>query len=325
MATSATGMTAITVIVCTWNRAAQLEQTLSSLAMQTGIDSHQVEVIVVDNNSTDETKVVVERRSENWPLGKLRYEFEARQGKQFALNRGVLASASPVLAFTDDDILLAADWLQRVRQLFMDESLMLAGGKTLIAWGPRGRPPWFADDMLAILGDVNQGDIRLDPAPQNYAPAGANLIARRSLFDRVGLFSETHFRHMDHEFGMRCHSRGIRLVYEPLLVVRAPVDEQCLTLRYFRRWSFKAGIARSGGIEAPDRPTVPRWVYRQFVQDMLAVALSAPMPRTPTRFARELRMWRAWGTIANAWHAWMHPRRHRSWVMRHSQKKKGLY
>ncbi len=316
----------ISVIVCTWNRAETLRVSLQSLMQQRGYPSECVEVIVVDNNSTDATKAVVEGLATGWTLGALHYAFEPRQGKQFALNQGIALAKFPILAFTDDDIDFPENWLLRIADCFSDPAVQLAGGKTLIQWGPAGRPTWYADDMLAILAGVDLGDARLDPSPSDYAPGGSNLIARRELFDRVGGYSEAHFRHMDHEFGLRCQSRGVRIVYDPALVVRAPVDERCLTLRYFRRWSFKAGLARSGGASAAgNKPKVPAWLYRQAIEDVVAVFLAKVLPLTPERFSRDLRLWRAWGTIANAWHGWLRPQGHAAWVMRKSQKKQGLY
>lgn len=315
----------VSVIVCTWNRCDTLRESLLSLRGQVGVEPGAVEVIVVDNNSSDGTRGVVEALATDWPLGRLRYAFEGRQGKQFALNLGVSLAMHPVLAFTDDDIAFPSDWLVRVRELFRDEGIALAGGKTLIRWGPQGRPAWFADDMLAILAGVDLGDRRLDPAPPEYAPGGSNLIARRTLFERVGGYSETHFRHMDYEFGMRCQARGERLVYDPGLVVHAPVDERCLTLRYFRRWSFKAGIAASNGALKSGRPKLPLWLYRRTIEDALSCLAHGFQARTPERFSRELRLWRGWGRIANAWHAWLAPGNHAEWVKSRSQKSNGMY
>ncbi|MBC7378236.1 MAG: glycosyltransferase family 2 protein [Burkholderiaceae bacterium] len=320
-------MNRISVIICTWNRAELLLKTLQSLCRQTGIATSEVEVVVVDNNSTDNTRRVVEGEIKQWPLGRLVYEFEPRQGKQFALNRGVSAATNPVLAFTDDDIIFDSDWLAQVQALFAEEHVELAGGKTLIAWGLSGPPVWFSDGMQAVLGGVDLGDLRLDPGPPGYAPGGANLLARRALFDRVGAFSEGHYRHMDFEFGLRCQSLGVRVVYDPRPTVYAPVDERCLTLRYFRRWSFKAGIGRSGGIEAAGKgaPRVPLWVYRQLVEDWAATFHRRNAALTPHHFSRELRMWRCWGTVANAWHAWLRPGTHAEWVKSKSQKTVDLY
>ena len=322
---SGSPVSGITVIICTWNRADQLRTTLQSLSGQQCEAGLDVEVLVVDNNSKDQTRTVVEEAQPRWAVGTLRYLFEPRQGKQFALNSGIGAAQHAVLAFTDDDILFPRDWLLQIQRVFTDPGVELAGGKTLIDWTGVQRPAWYNDDMLAVLAGVDDGDQRLDPAPQTFAPGGSNLIARRSTFERYGRYSEAHFRHMDHEFGTRCHAEGARVVYDPALEVHAPVDSACLTPRYFLRWAFKAGIARTGGIKAAgQRPRVPLWMYRRFMEDAIAL-LFEMLPGTPEVFAQRMRKWRDMGAIANAWHAWLMPRGHADWVKRRSQKSSGIY
>lgn len=318
----------ISIVICTWNRSASLDQALESLSHVRAPAGCEVETLVLDNNSSDNTRQVVERRQHAWGLGALRYVFESRQGKQFALNTGIAHSTGELLAFTDDDIAFPVDWLEAAVAVFADPAVELAGGRTLIEWQPMGPPRWYQKDMLAILAGVDLGAEALNPAPADYAPGGSNMLVRRSLFERVGLFDEKLFRHMDHDFGLRCQARGARVVYAPTLTVRAPVDPAVLTQRYFRRWSFKAGFARSGGAAATEHrwPQVPPWLYRQLFEDWLATRIApAHMAEDPAHFARELRMWRAWGTVANAWHAFLRPARHAAWVKDHSQKKANLY
>jgi glycosyltransferase involved in cell wall biosynthesis len=322
-----TGTVSISVIICTWNRAASLRATLTSLAAQTGIAPNDIEVIVVDNNSHDETRAVVEEMQAAWRLGSLRYLFEPRQGKQFALNRGIGESRHPLLAFTDDDVLLPADWLFKAADLFTDPTVELAGGKTLVLWPQSTPPAWFAREMSAIVAAVDLGDARLDPAPPGYAPAGTNLFAQRRLIERVGAFSETHFRHMDYEFGLRCRRGGARIVYDPAIVVLTPVIADCLSKRYFRRWSFKAGITPDAGHGLAQTPwrSVPRWVYRELIQDGLYLAGRSWFDPAAHAFTRELHFWRRLGTVASAWHAWLWPADHPRWVSKYSQKKQNVY
>ena len=316
---------AVTVVICTWNRSELLRTTLHSLAGQQGVAHSDIEVLVVDNNSSDATRAMVHELQAQWPLGRLRYVFEGRQGKQFALNTGIAAARHEVLAFTDDDVLFAPDWLAQIQRLFGDGGVELAGGRTLIDWCAAPVPTWYSDALSAVLGGVDEGDGVQDPAAPSFAPGGGNLIARRRTFERHGVFSETHFRHMDHEFGIRCQEQGARVVYDPSLVVYAPVDARCLSPRYFKRWAFKAGIARSGGIHAAGtRPAVPLWTYRRLVQDLLALALK-PWPGPADVFARRMRLWRDMGSVVNAWRGWLLPRAHPEWVERRSQKQQGLY
>jgi GT2 family glycosyltransferase len=162
--------------------------------------------------------------------------------------------------------------------------------------------------------------------PPGYAPAGSNMMARRRVFERVGGFSETHFRHMDYEFGLRCAKAGVTTSYDPSLVVYAPVDAQLLSKRYFRRWSFKAGISRDdAGKTMATFLAVPRWLYRQLLQDLCGYPFDLLFRSPREAFTRELRLWRTYGTISSRWYASLWPDEFPKWVEKYSQKKKNVY
>jgi glycosyltransferase involved in cell wall biosynthesis len=314
------------VVICTWNRAEMLAATLDSLATVRAPRDCAVDVLVVDNNSSDGSSELLRERMAGWPLGRLHALFEPRQGKQFALNMAIARGREldcEVLAFTDDDILFPPDWLEQVNAVFSSDGPALAGGRTSLQWPEDGRPAWYDDAMDAVVGGVDLGEARLCPPPPGYSPAGANLVARMGLFDRVGCFSEAHFRHMDFEFGQRCLQRGEAVAYEPRLCVTAPIDPAMLTKRYFRRWSLKAGISPWQRMRAGERHVawVPVWLYRQLAQDgllwMLAPLLCEPRAH---RFLRELRIWRAWGTVMSRWMSRLRPAAYPAWVERRSRK-----
>src|SRR4051812_5519603 len=90
----------ISIIICTANRAAELRDTLESLARvrQPGL----VELLVVDNRSTDSTRAVVEDLVRGYPFP-LRYLFEGEEGKYAALNAGIRAARGTIIVATDDD------------------------------------------------------------------------------------------------------------------------------------------------------------------------------------------------------------------------------
>ena len=104
MNTSCNIVAGLSIVICTWNRAESLRVTLGSLNEQLPCDSHSIEVLVIDNNSSDHTKQVVDEALGTWRFGTLRYAFESRQGKQFALNHGINLCTYDVIAFTDDNV-----------------------------------------------------------------------------------------------------------------------------------------------------------------------------------------------------------------------------
>src|ERR1044071_1939172 len=106
----------ITVIISTYNRSEMLAGAIES-ALEQESQGVSYEVIVVDNNSTDKTREVVEgyieRGHEN-----LRYVFEAKQGVSYARNTGIAKARAEIIAFADDDVRVAKDWVAKIKAEF---------------------------------------------------------------------------------------------------------------------------------------------------------------------------------------------------------------
>src|ERR1700677_4161324 len=109
----------ISVIVCAYNRCESLAKTLDSIAQSILPGATTWEVLVVDNNSTDQTAEVIQDFCRKYPPH-FRYLFEPAQGKSYALNAGILESRGDILAFADDDITVESTWLQRLTDPFRD-------------------------------------------------------------------------------------------------------------------------------------------------------------------------------------------------------------
>src|ERR1017187_1820515 len=98
----------ISICICTFNRSQSLRRTLDSLTSQNDIKAGTVEVLIVDNNCTDDTQEMVEAFRERLPIRRVT---ESRQGLAHARNKAVLEFRGDVLLFTDDDIRLGPGWL----------------------------------------------------------------------------------------------------------------------------------------------------------------------------------------------------------------------
>lgn len=120
----------ITVIVCTYNRCQSLSKALDSIAALILPDSIEWEVLIVDNNSKDHTRDVVEGFCHRHP-GRFRYLYEPHQGKSHALNAGIQDARGKVLAFTDDDVTVERTWLRDLTAALHDDQWVGAGGRTL--------------------------------------------------------------------------------------------------------------------------------------------------------------------------------------------------
>src|SRR5438067_2171623 len=119
-----------TVLVCTYNRARLLRETLASMQAMGVPVNCRVEILVVDNNSTDNTPEVVAESTRNGAIP-VRYVRETQQGKSFALNRGLANASGEILALTDDDVLPATDWLERIVDNFRTRAVTFVFGKVV--------------------------------------------------------------------------------------------------------------------------------------------------------------------------------------------------
>src|SRR5215216_2688114 len=123
----------ISVIISTYNRCDMLSSAIEKLLAQER-ERVAYEIIIVDNNSTDRTREVVEsfiaRGHSN-----LRYVFEPRQGVSHARNRGIAHAAAPIIAFADDDVVVSLDWVATIKRAFDEHtSVDCIGGRVLPEW-----------------------------------------------------------------------------------------------------------------------------------------------------------------------------------------------
>lgn len=273
-----------TVIVCTYRRAANLAGCLGHLARQEGVQARRWEVLVVDNNSTDDTREVVGRLAATLPI-RVRYAFEPEQGLNHARNHGVRASQSPRLAFVDDDILVSPGWLAAVLRAFETHDADAVGGR--IHLDPAVRlPAWIRPeaDMLGFLGHQDFGDQPFEMDGQVRYPFGGNMAFHRRVFERIG--------HFDPRLGRKGEGRrrgelfkgaetdlfhrlaaagGAKVVYEPDAIVYHRVMPWQLRKAYFRTIHFNAGLQRALHDDTPHGRTwlgVPRYCYGQLARGM---------------------------------------------------------
>src|SRR5436190_609774 len=127
------------IVIATYNRAAVLKHTLASLS-QLQPDASW-EVIVVDNNSPDDTRQVVDTAALSFPVP-LTYAFEQQQGRSAALNCGFRLAGGNIIVTTDDDVRVEPDWLNRIDAGLEKQHCDYVGGRVLPLWeGPT--PRWL--------------------------------------------------------------------------------------------------------------------------------------------------------------------------------------
>lgn len=263
----------VSIIVCTYNRAESLRDTLRALRAQKINTSCEWEVVVVDNNSKDHTRKVVEEVQGEWPL--LRYEFEQAQGLSHARNHGIAAALGDILLFTDDDVLPEPDWLGTTLSGLKKYNADACGGYIAPIWGSPP-PDWLTERFHGFLAVRTERCDDYAIIKPSQAPFGANMAFRREVFQKVGGFDISRGRKgnvlasgEDGELFERILSAGLKAVFLGQSRVYHKVESFRLTKRYFRRWRFQTSrnIAQSKGMTGERRLlNIPLYVFPQFMR-----------------------------------------------------------
>ena len=318
------------VVIATYNRAADLRETLASLARLSPRDSW--EVIVVDNNSTDATRQVVETSATHFPV-ELRYLFEPRQGRSPALNAGIGNARGSIIATTDDDVRVPADWLDRGADALAASGGDYVGGRVLPIWGG-SRPTWLSNGpgkQWAVIALLDYGAEMLEFGVR--VPLGVNMAFTRAAFDRVGLFDPDTGRRAGtllgqevREWCIRARKANVRGFYAPQMTVQHMIPQSRLTKQYFRRWFYWRGVSRAilyerAGLDmeepestaldfskVPHLLGVPRYLFRTAMTSAVACMRERFRGRQADAFDHELSLWFFAGILRQRWRdSWSRP------------------
>jgi len=302
-----------TVLIPTYNRAPLLDATLHSLRRLEVAAGRLWNVIVIDNNSTDATREVVRRQAADFPVT-LTCLHETRQGRSSALNAGLEAADGAIIVMTDDDVDVDAGWLEAACGALLegvDSTIAYAGGPVSPIW--EAAPPDWLDltrgDLWGTIAIQDHGDRAFVYDEALKVPLGANMAAKRTLFEAVGGFRADLGRSSGRlvlgqevpELLMRARAAGLRGLYVPAMRVRHHIPARRLQRTYFRRWWFGKGVSRSAleqarpvtelGIDLRHTPhvlRVPRYMYGSAVRDAAAWLRHALRGRRADAFRHEM-------------------------------------
>jgi glycosyltransferase involved in cell wall biosynthesis len=260
----------VTVAICTWNRARLLDATLAQMCKLRIPSGIAWELLVIDNNCTDDTPAVVERYSGRLPVTRI---VEPKQGIASARNCALRHAAGDLLLCTDDDVLVAEDWFEQY--LAAAERWPEAGyfGGPIAPWYEHEPPSWFRDNhkhLAATYALLDYGPIEHVLHADN-PPFGANMAMRRAAFS-TRWFDSRLGRHLHEQLGAEetSYMRGLAAAgFKGVWVASAKVQHYVvanrLTLDYVRR--YWVGVGRTEvRLASASGQRAPRWVYRALVQ-----------------------------------------------------------
>lgn len=269
------------ILIPTYNRASVLDITLE---MMCKIHSEGIwsEIIIIDNNSNDDTRLVVEKYNDKLPV---KYLFESRQGKNIALNKGICVAQGDILVFVDDDVTPVEEWLTQIDWAINEyPEVNIFGGKILTKW-PDNSPSWVhynSNNFPYLFSSHDLGDAiaYYSDAP---LPGGANFWIRRKIMDlheiyfneKYGPTGEKRVAGSETEFLSRMFNKGEKILYIPKSVVYHRVLKKELAIdKLLRR--FRA-VGRFNSVLDKNIQSyrcikgIPLFLFRQIFEECLKI------------------------------------------------------
>ncbi|HLI76787.1 MAG TPA: glycosyltransferase [Acidobacteriaceae bacterium] len=296
------------VVVPTYNRSGLLQKTLASLFQATVPPGLDVSVLVIDNNSPDDTAEMVQRLQAETTLP-LRYIPERKQGLSHARNAGIAASSADLIGFIDDDEEIDATWYSVVAREFADPSVHFIGGPYLPNW-VTPVPDWLPPGYHAAIGAIPPKPRSLFGKSLGANLMGGNAVIRREVFSTVGTYaphlgrsSKGLLSEEDAEFYRRLDGAGMKGIYVPDLLIYHFIAPDRLTRTYHRRWVLWRAISQ--GLLDRELPEavpyfggVPRYKIGKAIRSLLTMpAHRLQKGGKGQAFADELASWDLAGFI----------------------------
>ncbi|MCB0197494.1 MAG: glycosyltransferase family 2 protein, partial [Anaerolineae bacterium] len=234
----------IDIVICTYNNANLLDQTLTSLVQQQQCKAERWSVVVIDNNSTDHTHEIVQKHIAVGSIPSLRLVRESQQGLSYARRRAVLETTGDFLAFVDDDCLLAPDWIQQVFSFCHEHpNAGAVGGKVQLLW--EKTPDNNLRRFAGYLAEQHRGDkSQILPLSGPTYLVGAGLVVRRSALEASGWLDKMILKDRagksltaggDSEIVLRIRNAGYELWYNPAMQLEHYIPQHRISVDYFCR------------------------------------------------------------------------------------------
>lgn len=266
----------VTVAICTWNRAQLLDSTLTrlhELRIPAGVDW---ELLIVNNNCTDDTDEVIARHAPHLPVRRL---FEPNRGIAHARNKAAGEAKGELLLWTDDDVLVDPDWLSEYAKAANDWPDAAFFGGTIDPWFVTPMPRWLRNNynQLSMVFPTKQLGSGIFPLPEGERLLCANMALRTSLFQhysydtrmdrRLPEFKEYSAACEDHELIDRLRRDGYQGMWIGPARVLHYVAPDRLTKTFARVWWREQ--AKLYAIRFPTAPCpllwgAPRWMLLKY-------------------------------------------------------------
>ena len=239
----------LTAIICTYNRAKYIGPLLESIAAN-DLAKEEYEILLVDNNCTDNTREICEIFAEAHPEVSFRYTTEPEQGLSAARNRGIKEAKGDIIVYIDDDALVDPHYLRDYAEWFSAHPDTMACGGPIIPLYETQEPEWMSPYTRALLTAwMDYGDTPRE-YPKGRFPGGGNAAYRKSVFEKVGYFNTELGRKGNSLMGAeekdifdKMHALGMQILYLPTPVLHHIIPQKKLEKDFFDRWTLQIGMS----------------------------------------------------------------------------------
>jgi GT2 family glycosyltransferase len=262
---------ALSIIICTYNRADCILDALKALVEQT-LNRALFEVLVINNNSTDNTEELCKNFASDMHDFNYHYLVEKHQGLSHARNRGIKEANSKIVVFLDDDAVAEPDYLEKMLAFFKHTPDAAACGGRIYPRFESRRPRWMSRFLLPLTSSIDLGN-EIKIFNRRQFPVGANMAVRKKAFNKYGVFNPDLGRKgnsMDgaeeKDFFYRLTSAKEEIYYVPDAIVHHYVPDCRLTFDFFRRQA--AGVGKSEQIRSKNisKTEYVKSIVREFLK-----------------------------------------------------------
>jgi len=237
----------LSIIICTYNRDQFIYQTLEHIA-KNNYDSAQYEIVLINNNSTDNTESECQKFTHDFPQIPMNYFVETKQGLSYARNRGIEEAKGDILVFLDDDSFVRNDYLHNLSEYVTKYPDMMAfGGKIEPLFETGIAPDWLCSWTYSWVSAINKGDKVCLFNGKSY-PIGANMGFRKECLQQCGVFNtqlgrtgKNMLAGEEKDLFNAIKELGLKIYYFPELFVQHVIPEKRTTDEYIKRLGYGIG------------------------------------------------------------------------------------
>lgn len=263
----------LSIAICTYNRDAYLHDTLADLAQQS-VDFQSIEILVVNNNSNDDTVKVLDEAQKLHPQLSLRIVNESNQGLSHARNRALSESSGKFVLFIDDDVYLSDDFVKNWISFLQNHDVSAAGGPIEVHFDD-GQPKWFPMLLSQMLG-YHKPFKSIRQYPDSGYPHGGNMVVNRTIalelggFDtRLGRAGKNLGGGEEKDFFNRLKSVRKDTYYNPTACLQHRIGKDRLTEEFIKKQANGIGLSDRVSTNSMQKAII--WMLKQTLKFAVSI------------------------------------------------------